>query len=150
MIEIVKFNAMHLPYVDLIDQQAHMADLFNSEEYQHLLHCGYAYTALANGHVICCAGVFPIAPHIGRAWALMGKRSADHMIDITRNCLHLFDTIPVPRIETMVCRDYEKGHRWVRMMGFVNETPDIGMRGYGMNGETYDLYSKVKNDNQKS
>ena len=41
-------------------------------------------------------------------------------------------------------RDFKDRHRWANMLGFTNETPDRGMISYGIDGETYDLYARIK------
>jgi hypothetical protein len=50
----------------------------------------------------------------------------------------------IPRMETAVRRDFAEGHRWAQMLGFVNETLEIGMKNYGIDGATYDLYARCQ------
>jgi hypothetical protein len=47
------------------------------------------------------------------------------------------------RLEIAVRRDFAAGRRWALLLGFERETP-AGMRGYGADGATYDLYARIR------
>jgi len=144
MIELVPFNPVHLRHIELTQAQQHAAALFKRSEYVQLLMQGQPYTALADGHILGCGGVFMHAPHIGRAWALLSKLSGPRLRYLTR-CVRTYLTMfdMPPRLETLVRHDYDAGRRWVELLGFTLETPQ-GMVRYGFEGETYDLYSMVR------
>jgi hypothetical protein len=144
MIELVPFNPVHLLYIELIDTQQYMVDLFIDPEYQRLLMQCEPQTVIADGKIIGCGGVFKTAPHIGRVWSFLSVHSGPHMMFLTRKTIERLrrDDMP-PRLEAIVRSDYGAGRRWVEVMGFKNETPE-GMAAYGFNGETYSQYSLVR------
>lgn len=103
-----------------------------------------SYTCLHEGKVIFIAGVYDINDHRKIAWALVGKDASPHLLYITKKVREFLDSVSYDRIETLVQFEFEQGHRWARMLGFNNETPD-GMMYYGDNGENFCMYSRVRN-----
>lgn len=104
---------------------------------------GNAYSCIVNGRVQVIAGVAPISSQISIAWALVGEDCRVHMVAATRAMRWIIDSSPAPRIETTVRRDFKAGHRWLNMLGFNNETPEMGMKNYDEEGQTHDLYARV-------
>jgi len=144
LIKAVPFLPTHLQLLDLIEDQQHMAQLFDSPEYKALLMQCEPQSIVSDGKVIACGGVFMLTPHIGRVWAFLSNDTGPHMRFITRATLERLhrDDMP-PRLEAIVRHDYTAGRRWVEIMGFKNETPE-GMAAYGFDGETYSQYSLVR------
>ncbi|MGB0817844.1 MAG: hypothetical protein ACPGQQ_02970 [Candidatus Puniceispirillaceae bacterium] len=140
MIEIVPFNPAHLKHIEMQHDQTAACEWFDKEDYHELLLAGEAYTALHDGEVILCAGVFPTTKWIGTAWALVSACAGPELLRASRAITDFLKKTSYARIETPVRRGFVNGHRWCRLMGFTNETPD-GMKYYGLEGETYDLYA---------
>lgn len=138
---VVPFCEIHLRHLKVQDDQKSAIELLGNPEYINLLHTGPAYTGIIGNRIAVCAGVFPLTDQIGRAWALLGQDMGRDMLPITRKVAAFISSTKYDRVETPVRRGFIQGHRWCKMLGFVNETPEIGMRRYGFNGETYDLYS---------
>lgn len=136
---LVPFNPVHLAYMDIQDDQSFGKSLLDEKDYQDLLIYGNGRSLLHNGEVMFCGGVFPMTQTIGRSWAMLSKHSGKCLRFLTRETIKFHMAQPFDRIETPVRRDFLNGHRWVKMLGFKNETPD-GMKYYGLKGETYDLY----------
>lgn len=138
---VVPFMPIHLEGLILNKAQKDLMEHL-TPEYAELLASGYAYACIANGEVCAIAGLLQVAHNRLQAWALMPENSNKHMLPITRQIMEFFKGLKGVRVETPVLREFKEGHRWARMLGFKNETPD-GMAGYGLGGETYDLYARV-------
>lgn len=142
MFTVVPFMPIHLEGVVLHQYMGEWQDYLEDPEYANILMTGPAYTGIANGKVIICSGVVKVGLHRYAAWALLSEDSKDYMLQITRAVKDFLKENDMPRVETHVLRDFDQGHRWAKMLGFENETPN-GMRKYGDNGKTYDLYARI-------
>ena len=142
--KIVKFRAAHLDALQLQDAQTYFHGEFNDPSYGRALEQSqYSFTALDGDKVICCAGMHEVWPGRAVAWALVSKDAGPHLRAIHRATLGFMAQSPWRRIEAMVEGGFEAGHRWIKMLGFVCETPDA-MRGYSPSGVDFYLYSRVK------
>lgn len=138
---ITPFNPIHLKHINIQADQQATAHWHENDEYQALLMMGMAQTAISNGQIIACAGVFPLTDWMGRAWAIVGQDIGRDLLATSREIKNFLSNTDYARIDTPVRRDFINGHRWCRLLGFTNETPKTGMRCYGFEGETYDLYA---------
>ena len=84
---------------------------------------GAAFSALAGGRVLGCAGV--IVPHgsrCGRAWALLGDDLRARPFLLHRLAARGLDSIArrhcLTRIEASVQADFAAGRRWLEALGF--------------------------------
>lgn len=118
-----------------------MRELFDLPEYQDLLMVGEGHTAFHNGKIIVSAGVFPLTDYMARAWAIMSATGGRAIVPASRAIYDFLKKSDYVRIDTPVRRDFVNGHRWCQLLGFTNETPENGMKYYGFEGETYDLYA---------
>nr|DAU13512.1 MAG TPA: Protein of unknown function (DUF2833) [Caudoviricetes sp.] len=141
MIELVKFNPVHLRHLTVQQDQRYAAELFGRPDYQELLLMGDGYTVLHDGRVVGCGGIWPMTDYMGRAWALVGQEAGPVLLAASRVVRHFLTQNDYVRLDTPVRRDFTNGHRWARLLGFVNETPERGMKYYGYDGGTYDLYA---------
>lgn len=137
---IVPFIESHLEGFEVHKDLSHIQEYLN-EDYARLLAACISYTAIADGKVIGIAGVLNAGKGRFLAWALLTKESGKYMIPITREARKFLDSFDAKRIETPVKHDFEIGHKWMKLLGFKNETPD-GMKNYD-NGVTFDLYARV-------
>jgi hypothetical protein len=138
---IVPTIPSHLIGLSLTKWQIGVMDYLN-DDYAEILLSGESQTAIVNGQVIAIAGVLQLTFNRWQAWALMTEKSGKYMLQCTRAIDDFLDKFEGERIETPVRHDFKAGHRWAKMLGFKNETPN-GMIKYD-NGETYDLYARVK------
>ena len=115
----------------------------NSDYIKTLCDQGLSWSGIKEGKVIIMAGVIEPHEHIGMVWAMLSKGSEKHLVSITRSISRWLDGWDTKRLETAVRHDFKSGHKWADMLGFTNETPN-GMKAYGIDGETYDLYARVK------
>lgn len=138
---VVPFIESHLIGLEVHGELSHIQEYLN-EDYAQLLASGAAYTAIAEGKVIGIAGTINAGNGRFIAWALLTEESGKYMISITREVKKFLDSLNARRVETTVKHDFELGHKWMRLLGFKNETPN-GMKNYD-NGVTFDLYARCK------
>ena len=139
----VPFIEAHLEGFDIQKEQSLINKYMMDETYiKTISEHGDAWSGIVDGKAVIIAGVFQPHTHIGMVWAVLDKRCKDHMIGATRHISSWLDKCTVPRVETAVRRDFELGRKWAEMMGFRNETPEFGMKNFGLDGETYDLYAR--------
>lgn len=111
--------------VCLQDQQARLSELVQRADYREMLvrdgHC--AWTCHSGAEIHGCGGIVRQwdAPHLGRAWALVGTavpREAWFAItEFVRDTLD--DALAaMPAIETEVDIAHRAGHRWAHLIGF--------------------------------
>lgn len=78
----------------------------------------------------------------GVGWSYFSPRSEKHMLAITRIGKSLFDAYPLKRIEAYVDMDFEKGHRYMKILGFEKEVECA--RGIGPLGQDATVYVRIK------
>lgn len=92
------------------------------------------WTLVADGAPIVCGGTLEQWPGRHMAWAYLGKVTARHMLAATREAYKCVRRV-AGRVEMTVRSDFEPGHRWAKMLGFVVETPRLVR--YGPVGEDH-------------
>ena len=97
---------------------------------------------IRSGCVVGCAGVLPLWPGVGLAWAWLGRGWRADARKITNYIRGYLDDAPFHRIEAGVRVDYARGHRWMHSLGFEMETPVA--RKWGPDGGTYSIYVRVR------
>lgn len=141
---VVPFISTHLEGFDLQEDQIFMNKYMMDPDYiKQIGELSEAYSGIIDGKVYAVAGVFKPHDHLGMVWALLSKDANMYLTSITKRIKSWLDAETTPRLETAVRRDFEQGHRWAKMLGFVNETPEYGMKKYGIDGSTCDLYSRI-------
>lgn len=142
---ITKLKAHHFDYFQPQErQQIEYEALISSTSYTDFLIGGQSYAAIKHGTVICLAGFIPHTRHSALVWLILSNHANRHLFYITKEISDFLKSSCYNRIETPVLRSFKQGHRWLKMLGFVNETQCLGMRNYGYHQETYDLYSLCK------
>lgn len=139
---IVPFIPAHLKELELHEYMSYMQASIKEAHYGELLAQFPAYSGLVEGQVIACSGIIQAGVNRWEAWTLMSPETKDYMIPITKGIKNFLDEVKPPRIQTHVRADFEAGHRWAKMLGFKNETPD-GMKNWGDDGYDYCLYSRI-------
>jgi len=143
---VVPFMPIHLEGFKAQDNKGLINKYLISEDYiETVASYGPVYTGCVDGKPMIFAGMIQPHDHIGMLWAILSDECREHMIGATRAVKAFMDqNNHIPRMETAVRRDFAEGHRWAQMLGFVNETPEIGMKNYGIDGATYDLYARCQ------
>lgn len=119
------------------------------EKVGHEVTSEHADLLAASGHaVIDDSGVFAIGglhevrPGVGMAWAILDRHWRKHAKAVTEACMAGLDVAPYRRIESVVLCGFDAGGRWLERMGFEMESPR--MRAWGVDGQDYALYARVK------
>lgn len=142
---IAKFKPEHLTGLALQDAQLHLSRELTTPGFgDTLAQSGFAFTALLEGRVLAVAGVLPVWENRAVAWALLAQGAGQHFLPLHRAVHGFLKQTPFVRVEAFVDADFGAGHRWMRMLGFVNETPHAPMRKYTPDGRDCFLFSRVK------
>ena len=142
MIEIVEFEAKHCQDLLLQDAQSLAQPLLVEPDYVNaLVDGGPHFSAMVNGMLVGCAGVWMIEPHRGIAWALIARDIGIDIVHMHKAVKRFLDESGVPRIETSVNYDFTQGHKWMGMLGFKAEGV---MRKYYPDGSDAILYARVQ------
>lgn len=143
MVTILPFQANHLAVLRLQPAQEYMASRVQADNYGvEVEGWGPAYSAMADGRIIACAGVATVWPGRGAAWALLSKDAPCHFIAVHRAVRDFLDHCGIRRIEAYVDPEFVAAHRWMRMLGFRQETPEP-MPGFLEDGRAMLLYARV-------
>ena len=108
---------------------------------------GPAWTAIAGGRIVCCAGfseIFPASEKSGGhavAWALLaGGIGAAHLA-VTRFARRQFEESSYSRIEAIVRAAIAGECKWPKLIGMQFAAT---LRNYGPEAETHLLFERVK------
>jgi hypothetical protein len=132
----------HLRHIEVMPGKEAEKALLLTDEYGHAIEAGFSLCAWLGNTPVAAAGIVPIYPGRGLAWAMLGAKSGKYMRQITRKVRHALDLAPDKRIEMYVEKDFEIGHRWAKMLGFEVEAPV--MRKHGIFGQDETLYARIK------
>lgn len=102
---------------------------------------GMAWTALADGEVIACAGLVEMWRGRACAWGLLSADAGRHMTALTREIRSRLDGVAFRRIEIAVAAGFVAGARWARLLGFEVEGY---ARAYLPGGCDAVLFARVK------
>lgn len=140
-LEVIEFKAEHLDLIALQESQqylrAHMEPGMGV-----YLESLQAFTGIADGVVVACAGVLPYWEGRGLAWAYLGETAGRHMASVHRAVKRYLEVAPFNRIEAAVDVEFEEGHRWIQMLGFKLEAQH--MAKFRPDGGAASLYARVK------
>lgn len=92
------------------------------------------WSCLIDGEPVAVGGTIELWPGRHQAWALFVPDAGRYMVLITGAAARTLEKVK-GRIEMTVRQDYEKGHRWARMLRFEVETPEL--KAYGPEGESH-------------
>lgn len=142
--KIVAFRPEHVRALELQDAQRYFAGQLSSADYGRMLaNAGQAFTALDGDRVIACSGCMEIWDNRAMAWALIAKDAGRHMVGVHKAVAGFLAGAKWRRIEASVDVGFEPGMRWLRMLGFQQETPDP-MRAYRPDGGDSYLFARVR------
>lgn len=93
--------------------------------------------------VYVIGGVSEMWPGVGEAWVLVTEDALKKPIALTKVVRGFLNMAKYKywRIQATVEADFREGNRWMRSLGFSQETDDkTPMLGYGPNGRDYHMY----------
>lgn len=142
---LVPFLPVHLEGFELQEAQAWLTPYLTTPEYIATLTAfGEAFSLIVNERVLGCGGLAVLSKNRAQAWALVHKDAGRTLFGATKIVKQYLDSKPYLRIETPVKTSFDAAHRWAKMLGFKNETPN-GMQKWGDDGENYSSYARIKN-----
>lgn len=147
--QIVPFEPPHLRAVAPQCAQADFTAYVETLEMAALVQPGMAFSATdeaaAGATVLGCAGVVPLWPGVGQAWAVFSDPLLARPVTLTRATGRALDRIAAAhdmrRIQATVRDGHASGARWLSFLGFelegllVNYGPG-GVGDYWMYGRT--------------
>jgi len=140
--DVVPFRAEHFDRLIVQEAQAYLSRWLPSKQNAEALEQTRAYTGIADGRVVACAGILPQWEGRAVTWAYLDERAGEHMTALHRAVKRYLDACPIRRIEATVDCEFEAGHRWARMLGFQLECER--MRAYRADGGDSALYVRIK------
>lgn len=142
MIRIARLQPEHLQGFRLQAAQQRLAGNLADPDYVRALAAsGNAYTAIADGRVIACAGCLQMWEERAFLWSLISEEAGPHMRALVRAAEGYLRVAPWRRIEAAVASDFRQGQRLIRLLGFEFEGR---MRAFSPDGADHDLYARVK------
>jgi len=139
---VVPFEPEHVERLQLQYAQLSALDVLAKPGYAaSLKKAGPAFSAMVDDEIIASLGVIPQWTNRAVAWGLVGEKANRHLLAVHRAVTRFLDMTEYRRIETSVATQFAEGHRWARMLGFVNEGT---MRAFTPDGRDCDLYARVK------
>lgn len=141
--EVVPFAAGHLAQLSLqpAQQVSLWADGDGAGYAEALAASGYAWTGLADGRPIACAGIVEQWRGRGLAWALLSTEAGGHFVRVTRAVQRALDLSPLRRIEMHVDCHFAAANRWAEMLGFQCESV---MRSFNPEGRDAFMYVRIR------
>lgn len=141
---VVAFESSHLRTLELQDAQSYFVSDVNSADYgAGLEQSGQAFTILHGDDVLLCGGCVEVWPHRAMAWTLVSRSAGAHMVAITRIVAGYLLAAKWRRVEAYVDEGFAPGLRWMRLLGFVQETAQP-MRAFRPDGHNCFMFSRVK------
>jgi hypothetical protein len=139
--EVRAFKPADLYAIAVQHQQSEVFDSIKTPGYgESLQAAGPAFTAVANGEVVACAGVIVQWASYSRAWAVISMNAGPYMTAITRNIRRWLKFNNTGRIDCAVDCGFDAAVRWASLLGFEQEGR---MRRYTPEGRDCFLYAQV-------
>jgi RimJ/RimL family protein N-acetyltransferase len=119
--------------------------LFDRATAESLAVADFAFSAVADGRIVGCAGVMPLWPGVGHAWAVLSDAALARPITLTRAVQRELTRIEIvlglQRLQATVADGHVAGRRWLAWLGFEVEGL---MCNYGPGGVgDYWLYGRA-------
>lgn len=143
MVEFQPFRSEHLRYLIPQTIQRHDHAILLNSSYASIIDGNFGLSAWVGLQCIGAAGVVPVFPTRGVAWAILSHEAAPYMLAITKKARRTMAMLTYRRIEIAVRADFEEGNRFARLIGMDLETPEP-MRAHGAHGEDEYMYAMVK------
>lgn len=144
MIEVVPFKAEHLGAIVPQSIQVGLDGLVSSEALRMIEVSGWAWSGIADGHLIGSAGIQKIWHGRALCWAFLAQDVGREMLHVVRAMLGQIGRQRFRRLEMAVRCDFEPGHRMARLLGFHMEAERLS--AYLPNGQDAALYARILHD----
>lgn len=137
---LVRFEAAHLAGIDWIERERTKQIGFNRAFAAYESNPGWS---LFDGDRFVAGGGI-VVPYtgLGEAWLIAGPLAPHHAVAVCRACRSGLDELALGlglvRIQAMVLRHWEPGHRFLEHLGFTRECL---VRKYGLHGADMYLYA---------
>ena len=147
MLHMIPFEAEHFLRIEEQEAMSYLRPDRTPDMLDVFAASPFGFTGINDaGGVVISAGIVPFLgdpPMVGEAWAVIAHDAQPFMLSIVKSMKRFLSACYLPRVQAVVRRDFDPGHRLVRMLGFELETPD-GMRRFHRGEITCDLYAKIK------
>jgi hypothetical protein len=142
---IIPFKPAHLSRVAPQRAQEGVAGAIDRATADSLALSELAFSAAEAGRIVGCAGIVPLWPGVGQAWAVLSDAALSHPVILTRavqrELAHIETKLALRRVQATVAEDHVEGRRWLAWLGFEVEGL---MRNYGPGGNgDYWLYGRA-------
>lgn len=141
MVDVVHFKPNHAKVIQNLASTSHLRPWASDFHLAALAAQQHSYTVLDGNIPLACGGLIQHWQGRYEAWALMDLVDKKKFILVHRKVKDFFDSHPLPRVEAVVEKGFDAGHRWVKMLGFNLEIDT--MINYGIGGTPFSLYSRV-------
>lgn len=149
--KLVPFADWHLPLVCLRadDADRPLVETFGEATGRMIagIPNGAAFTMTYQGNIVACAGVVPLWPGVAQGWCIgsiyVHELRWTFVKLVKSGMATLENEFNLHRLQATVMADNMRSQRWLKRLGFKNETPE-GMAGYGPHGETFYLYARTR------
>lgn len=143
MIQVIPFKKEHA--LDLKDFMS-LLQIHDPLEYGAVLESNpISFSACVDGKIIGAAGIHPLHPGVGRAWALLSMevRKAAFFLHraVKRRLPGLIEVGSFHRVELVVRRHFPDGYFWAERLGFQDEGL---LKKYGPDGSDYHIFALTK------
>lgn len=140
---LVPFKRWHFAWLYEKGLPADGMDFLPSLETMRHLEENGAWTAQVDGVPVACGGLIMQWPGRYQAWMVLNEDTGRYMRWLTR-AVQARLAMTKGRVEATVRADFDKGHRWVRLLGFEVEAPLL--RRYGPEGEDHVGYVRIEEE----
>lgn len=141
--DVVDFKAEHIKQLDVQDAQRYLTPYMTEEEAVALERPDWSHTCIDGNRILGCAGIIPLWPGRALAWSYISVHTTgSKFLAVHRAVQRRLDNCYIKRIEMTVDCDFEEGHRWAELLGFVMEAPR--MEAYRPDGGACALYARVR------
>ena len=118
--------------------------LTDSDETRELLHDNARTWTEDDGRIVAIVGVAPMWKGVGTVWTMLSDEARERGVALTRGVLRfilmLYRERGYWRLQATTVRRDEPARLWILQLGFGYEGT---MVGYGPDGKTHDMYSRV-------
>lgn len=149
-VETVAFEAKHLFEMDLrpSEQVRLEADPATLHKTACLAQYGLGATLIIDDIIVGCFGFFEMWPRVYMVWAFpsahVERYAMVYLRTVRRYIRAIEETHQPQRLQTTTVDD-DQHNRWMRFLGFTNETPG-GMPMYSVLGETFNTWAITYDD----
>lgn len=141
--EVVKFRPEHLTELMNQNEMEHMREFFSDSQKQILAASPHAFSGISgDGRVVVCAGVSVLWENRGSAWAVFNPVCRREFLAIHNAVKRFLSCCPLKRVEAAVDFGFERGHRWIKLLGFSVETERA--KAFLPSGNDATLYVRVR------